>query len=162
MLLSGVQLLWDRMVWCGFVVIYLFHVFFSRCGGCIDRSLRPLSLAYDMGLTGSFCLYSVLSLGEKLTRCLLSWTIFWHGLSFPRLQLSVHFLLHFLFWYFSLVWPDYVSPSCCSALPLLMYSGILTLFVHALDSCGIIYYLIHSVDFSLYLYRVIHIFGSSS
>lgn len=125
---------------------------------------RPLSLAYDIGLQLSFLsVLCIIAWWKKLTRVFAFLGPFFSeafALTFAA-TLGTFPITLFYFDTFSLVWPI-ANLFAAPALPLLMYSGILTLFVHAFSHAAsyIIWYI--PWIFSLYLYRVIHIFGSPS
>jgi ComEC/Rec2-related protein len=126
--------------------------------------MNPLSLVYDIGFQLSFMsVICIIAFGKHLTK-------FFHFLgSFfdEAMALTVAATLGtfpitvFYFWTFSLFWP-LANLLAAPAIPLLMYSGILTLFVSSFSLTGAYFIGYISWVIMTYLTKIIYFFWGSS
>ncbi len=175
-LVSFVMLVWgDAAVWRAALMgiigysaslwWYRFPRFLLPLGVAVMLSLfQPLSIAYDIGLQLSFLsVVCIIGWWKNFTRMFSFLGPFFAEAFALTLAATMGTFPITLFYFgtFSLVWPI-ANLFAAPALPILMYSGILTLFAHTVSST--LSYAIGYVPwiFSLYLFRVIHLFWSSS
>lgn len=144
---------------------YRFPRFLLPLGVAVLLSVfNPLAIVYDIGLQLSFLsVVCIIAWWKKFTHFFaFLWPFFSEAFAMTvAATIGTFPITLFYFGTFSLVWP-LANLFAAPALPILMYSGILTLLFHTFSpSLSYFFWYIPWIA-STYLYGIIHIFGSQS